>query len=178
MKVNNHLLTGLLACGLLAGTPVFAVQQGFSTGPLIEDYGPHSPVPGAEAIPPDSEFRITFDTAVPAGDGELNRTLVSAARFLNLHAGAGVDPANIHLAVVIHGRAVRDVAAVADGQSDANAALVAALLAQNVRIHVCGQSAVYYDVSADDLLPGVTMSLSAMTAHALLQQDGYTLNPF
>jgi len=27
-------------------------------------------------------------------------------------------------------------------------------------------------------LPGVTMALSAMTAHALLQQDGYTLNPF
>jgi len=29
-----------------------------------------------------------------------------------------------------------------------------------------------------DLLPNVEMALSAMTAHALLQQDGYTLNPF
>jgi len=28
------------------------------------------------------------------------------------------------------------------------------------------------------LAPGVEMTLSAMTAHALLQQDGYTMNPF
>jgi len=28
------------------------------------------------------------------------------------------------------------------------------------------------------LLPGVEMALSAMTAHAILQQEGYTLNPF
>ena len=36
----------------------------------------------------------------------------------------------------------------------------------------------FYDITGGDLLPGVEMSLSAMTAHALLQQDGYTLNPF
>jgi hypothetical protein len=28
------------------------------------------------------------------------------------------------------------------------------------------------------ILPGVEMALSAMTAHALLLQQGYTLNPF
>ena len=36
----------------------------------------------------------------------------------------------------------------------------------------------YYDVAAEDLPDGVELMLSAMTAHALLQQDGYTLNPF
>ena len=45
-------------------------------------------------------------------------------------------------------------------------------------IQLCGQTAVARDISADDLLPGVTMALSAMTAHAQLQQAGYTLNPF
>jgi hypothetical protein len=34
------------------------------------------------------------------------------------------------------------------------------------------------DVATDDLLPGVEMALSAMTAHALLQNSGFTLNPF
>jgi hypothetical protein len=33
-------------------------------------------------------------------------------------------------------------------------------------------------VKTEDLLPGVEMALSAMTAHALLQQQGYTFNPF
>jgi intracellular sulfur oxidation DsrE/DsrF family protein len=47
-----------------------------------------------------------------------------------------------------------------------------------VKIIVCGQTAAYYGVKTDELLPGVQMALSAMTAHALLQQQGYTLNPF
>lgn len=178
MKQTCILMTGLVAALSIAGSPVHAARQAFSPGPVIEGYGPNAPVNGAEAIPAGSEFRIVFDTSAPAGEGELNRTLVSAARFINMHARAGVDPGNIHLAIVIHGQAVRDVAAVEGGQSGANSALVAALMAQNVEIFVCGQSAVYYGVSAEDLLPGVTMSLSAMTAHALLQQDGYTLNPF
>jgi hypothetical protein len=33
-------------------------------------------------------------------------------------------------------------------------------------------------VAAEQLIPGVKMALSAMTAHAQLQQQGYTLNPF
>jgi len=56
--------------------------------------------------------------------------------------------------------------------------LIKALTGKGVRIIVCGQSATYYDIENEDLLPNVEMALSAMTAHALLQQDGYTLNPF
>jgi intracellular sulfur oxidation DsrE/DsrF family protein len=55
---------------------------------------------------------------------------------------------------------------------------VAALLGAGARIIVCGQTAAYYDVATEDLLPGVEMALSAMTVHALLQQQGFTLNPF
>ena len=52
------------------------------------------------------------------------------------------------------------------------------MIDQGVRVIVCGQSAAYYDVENDALLPGVEMALSAMTAHAVLQQQGYALNPF
>ena len=48
----------------------------------------------------------------------------------------------------------------------------------NDHIILGGQSAAYYEIGVEDLLPGVDMALSAMTAHALLQQDGFTLNPF
>ena len=135
---------------------------------------PVADVQSALPVPADAVLRHTFDVAKRAEDGELNRTLVSAARFINMHARAGVHADRIKVAVVVHGTAVHDVA----GEAPASAGLVAALVDQGVRILVCGQSAAYYDVKSDDLLPGVEMALSAMTAHALLQQQGYTLNPF
>jgi intracellular sulfur oxidation DsrE/DsrF family protein len=56
--------------------------------------------------------------------------------------------------------------------------LIGALTDAGVRIILCGQTAAYRDISKDDLLPNVELALSAMTAHAQLQQSGYTLNPF
>lgn len=144
----------------------------FSTGPVFEDFGPVADIDATFAIPEDAVFRHSFDVARRAADGELNRTLESAARFINMHVRAGVELDDIKLAVVVHGRAVHDVTAAG------NADLVAALIDTGVRIVVCGQSAAYYDVETDELLPGVEMAISAITAHALLQQEGYTLNPF
>ena len=63
-------------------------------------------------------------------------------------------------------------------KDNANAAIVAALLDNGVRVILCGQSAAAMGIAKSDLLPGVEMALSAMTAHALLQQQGYALNPF
>ena len=59
-----------------------------------------------------------------------------------------------------------------------SAAMVRAMLDHGVRFIVCGQSAAGIGVANEDLVPGVEMALSAMTAHALLQQRGYTVNPF
>lgn len=146
----------------------------FSKGPALEDYGPVADVDVTLAIPNDSVFRHSFDVAEQATEGELNRTLESAARFINMHARAGIDTNRIELAVVVHGKAVHNVATGVSG----NPGLVAALIDHGVSIIVCGQSAAYYGVATGDLLPGVEMALSAMTAHALLQQQGYTLNPF
>jgi intracellular sulfur oxidation DsrE/DsrF family protein len=146
----------------------------FTTGPVIEDYGPVADIDATLPIPEDARFRHIYDVSTRAEDGELNRSLVTAARFINMHARAGVGPDRIELAVVVHGGATFDVSAGAG----VNADLVATLIDHGVRIIVCGQSAAYHDVKAEDLLPGVEMALSAMTAHALLQQDGYTLNPF
>ena len=153
---------------------VLADPSSFTTGPVIEDYGPVADVDTTIAIPGDAVFRHSFDVSTRADDGEPNRTLVSAARFINMHARAGVDMDNIKVAVVVHGQAVHDVS----GESPGSKALVAALVDHGVSIIVCGQSAAYYGVATADLLPGVEMALSAMTAHALLQQQGYTLNPF
>lgn len=155
--------------------PALAGPESFTTGPAIEAYGPVAPVPEAGELSQDTVLKVAFDTAVAAEPGKLNRTLESAARFLNMHEAAGVPAENISLAVVVHGPAVADLLT---GEENTSAPLIAALAEHRVRIILCGQTAAYRGITQDDLLPEVEMSLSAMTAHALLQQDGYTLNPF
>lgn len=155
----------------------------FHTGPLIENFGYVTVVAGREAIPDNAVFKVSFDIAEMAQPGTLNRSLVTGARFLNMHTEAGVKAENLSVALVVHGKAVQDLTIdthykALTGKANANRALVAALLAQGVQLSVCGQSAVFHKIKAEDLLPGIDLSLSAMTAHALLQQQGYTLNPF
>lgn len=179
--------TRVLTAAALLAFPSAAMAQPdenpFHAGPMIKDYGPIADVAGRKAIPDGATFKVSFDVSAAADAGALNRALVSGARFLNMHAEAGVPADNMSLAFVIHGKAVTDVTHNAfytdkTGAANANAGLIAALIDAGVRIEVCGQSAAFYGVSADDLAPGVEMVLSAMTAHAMLQQEGYSLNPF
>ena len=160
----------LAACA----TTALADEVAFTKGPVFTDYGPVADIDVTMPIAPDTTFKHSFDLSSPATAGDPNRTLVSAARLINMHARAGVPKDNTRIAIVVHGKAVKEMA----DELSANAGLIAALTDQGVRIIVCGQSAAYYDVATDDLLPGVEMALSAMTAHAVLQQQGYTLNPF
>ena len=167
-----------LAVGCVIGATAMAGPEAFAPGPLIDDYGPHATVPGA-AVDAKSVFKVAFDVSEAAEPGETSRRLETAARFLNMHAAAGVPPAHMRVAIVVHGKAAMDLVTDARyGGDNANAALIAALVDAGVTIELCGQTAAYYDIAASDLLPGVRMALSAMTAHALLQQQGYTLNPF
>lgn len=168
---------------LLTGACVHAEPERFSTGPVLEAFGPVADVSIDFPIPVGIAIKHSFDVHEQAGSGNLNRTLVSAARFLNMHARAGIQPVDIQVAVVVHGGAVKDVIrdaayAAKVGGSNANIALIKQLQTHNVEVIVCGQSAAYYEIAKDDLIPGVRMALSAMTAHAVLQQQGFSLNPF
>ena len=168
------ILSGCVAA-LASSAVAFAGPDDFGPGPLIEAYGQIASVDYDMAIPEGASLAVAFDTATRSEAENLNPTLTSTARFLNMHVANGIAPESLRVAVVVHGGAVHDMASATAG---ANADLIATLLEHNVRVIVCGQSATYQDVGRDDLLPGVEMALSAMTAHALLQQDGYTLNPF
>ena len=173
--MNRFTLGSAAIAAALSAAPALAGPGDFHPGPVLTEFGPVATVDSDVAIPAGHVFRVSYDTSKQSDDGALNRTLTGAARFLNMHVASGVPEGDIHLAIVVHGSAVRDVATETAG---ANTDLVAALLEHGARIYVCGQSAVWYDIGNDALLPGVNMALSAMTAHALLQADGYTLNPF
>ncbi len=168
---------------LTMSTSSYAGRDAFHPGPAIPEYGRIADVENEFPLAEGIELHVAFDVDTQAEPGEINRSLDSAARFINMHVAAGVAPENIHLAFVIHGTATKgmthdEVYEPLHGVSNANAAIIEVLLAHGVDIYVCGQSAAYHDVGNEDLLPGVIMALSAMTAHAQLQQMGYTLNPF
>jgi intracellular sulfur oxidation DsrE/DsrF family protein len=177
-------MKALVLAALALTTPLAARDMGaFHPGPVFRDFGPIADVPGIGTVPADTEFAVAFDVSEAAKDGERNRGFEGAARFINLHVAHGVPEGNIRIAVVVHGKAVNDLLSPEGRRAhklvdNASAAMVAALLDHGVRFIVCGQSAAASGVKQGELLPGAEMALSAMTAHALLQQRGYTLNPF
>ncbi len=182
----QHFVISLTAIGLSLTTAslAWARPEQFAKGPVIEHFGENASVDTDMLIPKHTEFKVAFDAVKAAEPGKTNRTLNSAARFINMHAAAGVPEKNMKIAVIFHGPAAVDLlkaesyAAKHEGVDNGSAAIVEALTDKGVRVVLCGQTAAYRDISKSDLLPGVEMALSAMTAHALLQQDGYTLNPF
>ncbi|MEC9260771.1 MAG: DsrE family protein [Pseudomonadota bacterium] len=169
----------LLSCALIAGASSAAE---FSAGPVFQDYGKKVLVEGVE-FNANAQFKVAFDVAKGAEPGTLNRRFDSLARFINMHVASGVPAENIELALVVHGSATLDLLAAPayqqkQGAKNANIALINALMANQVRVIVCGQSAAAHGYANQAFLPGVEVALSAMSAHALLQQQGYTLNPF
>ena len=174
--MGTRLFRAVSMAALVCAAPASAQDMSaFKPGPVFAQFGPHAPVEGIGEVPGDTEFSIALDVAKPADEGARNRGFESAARFINMHVAHGVPEDNIRIAVVVHGKAVNDLLAKPDNTS---ADMVQVMLGEGVRFIVCGQSAAAYGVTQDDLLPGVEMALSAMTAHALLQQRGYTVNPF
>lgn len=183
--MNNY--KWVLAAFLLLAGGVNAAEniekKSMETGPVIEGFGPVMPVEQTIPLSGKEHFKVAFDVAEQGEPEKANRRFESLARFLNMQARAGVPAKQVELALVVHGKAGFDLLNNAHfkekyGKENPNASLLAELQKHNVRVMLCGQSAGFSGIEPKQLLPGVEMALSAMTAHALLQQQGYTLNPF
>lgn len=173
----------LLPLLVVAQLSAAAQMENFKAGPVFKDFGKVAAVEQSEPVAKNTVFKIVFDVTKEAEPDKINRTIDSAARFINMHVAAGIPLENIHLAVVVHGGATLDMtnqaffAAHKNGLKNASAAAIEQLQKHGVEFYLCGQSAAANGITNTELLPGVKMALSAMTAHALLQQQGYTLNP-
>ncbi|MGO2013063.1 MAG: DsrE family protein [Pseudoalteromonas sp.] len=167
----------------VALTLVSFIATAEQSEPIIKDFGRFYEVPNHAPIDKQTKFKVAFDVGGGAEKGAKNNYIDSLARFINLHVAHGVKLENIQLALVVHGGASVDVLENSFykkrfGMDNKNQSLINQLLENNTVIYVCGQSATHMKVAPEELIPGVKMSLSAMTAHAQLQQQGYTLNPF
>ncbi|TNE56602.1 MAG: hypothetical protein EP341_04620 [Sphingomonadales bacterium] len=171
----------VLAC---SGALVAQDHPDFHTGPVFGGFGPHAAVDHAQELPEGIEFRVSFDVKLATKRGKSNQHIESAARFMNMHVANGVSQSDIHLALVVHGPPSLDLlssdAWQARGLGDTNHSehMIRAMLDAGIRVILCGQSGAAHNIKPDELIPGVETMLSAMTAHALLQQEGYTVNPF
>jgi intracellular sulfur oxidation DsrE/DsrF family protein len=181
--INYFIITLFASLLLLVSTSTNAQTTAFKDGPVIMGLGKNAPV-ATHTVAKDAVFKVAFDVgSTNDKKDEVNRKFNSLARFINMHVAAGVKQENIQLALVVHGKATLDLLDHASYQKkhnydNPNKALLNALMSNNVRVILCGQSGAAYDVKNAELVNGVEVELSAMTAHALLQQQGYTINPF
>lgn len=164
-------------------SPSAAAPEDFKHGPVINGFGAIAPVQSELPLPAGMDYKVAFD--VKTGEpGKRSTGIDGAARFMNMLAVNGVPESKMHPAIVIHHAAIFDV--VNDARyaketgiaANPSAELVRQLIAKGVPIYVCGQTAAQASVTKADLLPGVKMALSAMHAHAILQHQGYSINPF
>lgn len=182
--------TSVAVAALVVGfavAPVAASAQSLSTptrGPMIEGYGPVFAIPDADFAPTDVEYNLVFDVVQTAEEpSQVNRRIETLARFLNMHAAAGVPAENMNLALVVHGPAGKDLLDHAGyqaryGMDNPNVPLLEALADAGVAIYICGQTAYSRGLPKSELAEPVQMALSAMTALAAYQAKGYGLIAF
>lgn len=153
-------------------------------GPVISNYGPVYEVKDMDVpLPENHKFKVIFDVYETASDiNTHSRRLESAARFINMHALKGVSLENIDIAIVMHGKATKDIltnkAYQVNYQTDnPNKGLIEVLAEHGVKFYVCGQSAEFNKYQRKDILPEIKIALSAMTQLAIYQNKGYALLP-
>ncbi len=164
-------LVTVAAYGAVTDVPVF-------TFPQIARFGGIVRTPDA-AEPPRRGAKIVFDIVADSKPDELNKGLESVARYLNLNSEAGHKPADVKLALVLHGNATKaalgDVAYAkhTSATRNPNLELIHELKDCGVEVFVCGQSLARNNFASADVADDVTVAVSAMTVNANKQLDGY-----
>jgi len=184
--VSVALLAGVLLLPAALAAQGAAGSDLRQEGPRILSGGMSFQVDDPNFVVPEGHaFRAVFE--ISAGDAEgsrANNQINTIARFLNIHARHGVPDAQVHAAAVVHGGGwtalLTDEAYGErfDGKTNPTRGLVEELLANGVPLVLCGQTAGARGVARDELLPGVQVSVSAMTALNVFLSQGYHLNPW
>ena len=165
-------LTSVATYGAVSDGPTFLFPQ-------VAHYGGIVRIPDA-AEPARRGTKIVFDITADNKPEEVNKGLESVARYLNLNAEAGFKPADMKLALVLHGAATKfalsdsayakHTSAVKNPNSD----LIRELKVRGVEVFVCGQSLARNKFVPTEVASEVFVAVSAMTVNANKQQDGYS----
>ena len=161
------------------------VAQTKKSGPIITDFGHVWEIGSPDYVTHTTkEFKAVFDIMdSPEDPKTLNASIETAARFLNMHAQSGVPAEQLKIALVVHNKASKDIITneayhARFGADNPNYELVKALLDAGGQVIFCGQSSISRGIPKDELIYGVQLSLSAMTALIQLQDEDYKLIKF
>jgi intracellular sulfur oxidation DsrE/DsrF family protein len=129
-------------------------------------------------------YKVVFDVYTDGKKkSKKNSSIVTVARFINMHVQQGVPISNLKVALVLHGSATKN--ALNDtsylekyGKENPNSELLSALKQANVDIFVCGQSLYSKGYKKENISKDVQLSLSALTALVHYQSNGYQLINF
>ena len=176
------LLTGYILL-LLCSQNICA--QSKEAGPVIKEYGKVWKIKNPDFITDTSKvYKVVFDIMnSPADHSNINTSIETAARFLNMHAQAGVPKEQLKVVLVVHNKASKDIITNAAyleryGTKNPNAKMVESLINAGVEIVFCGQSSLSRNFPIEITIDGVQLALSAMTALIQLQNEGYQLIKF
>ncbi|WP_434036175.1 DsrE family protein [Formosa sp. 4Alg 33] len=156
-----------------------------TTGPVFDSVGAVFTVNDLDFVPDASqELKAIFDIDNKQADASIpNRVISSMHRYYNMHVRAGIPQDQIHLALVLHGGAVKDALASAVYKEkynvdNPNVDLIKSLSAIGVDVFLCGQSMTSGGYNKADLLPEVKVGLSAMSVLTVYQMNNYALIKF
>lgn len=163
----------------------FSNAQSKNTGPVIKEYGKVWAIENTDfKVDTTMEFKAVFDIMnSPESHEVINTSIETAARFLNMHAQSGVPADQLKVALVVHNAASKDIISNVAynkrfGTDNPNSKLIQALLDAGAKVIFCGQSSMSRKFPKEDLIEGVQLSLSAMTALIQLQNENYRLIKF
>ncbi|TCK64786.1 intracellular sulfur oxidation DsrE/DsrF family protein [Winogradskyella wandonensis] len=175
----------LLLYLIISSTFLLMAQNNRVEGKIIKDFGETFNVENPEvATDTNATLKVIFDVSKsPEDTSKINSYIVTAARFLNMHADAGMDISQLKVALTIHGGAWKDILTDDEyfkkyGTKNPNTQLIKQLNDAGVDIILCGQTANFRNVSRLEANPDVKFALSAMTALLQYQNNGYQFIKF
>lgn len=180
--MSTHYISALL---IALSVSLNLSSQEKSKGPIVKEYGAVWAIEQPEfQVDTTKTYKAVFDIMnSPEGHDKVNASIETAARFLNMHAQSGVPAEHLKAALVVHNQASKDI--ISDtaylkryGTVNPNTKLIKALQDAGVAIIFCGQSSNARGFPKEDLIEGVQLSLSAMTALIHLQDQEYRLIKF
>lgn len=155
------------------------------TGPVIQNFGQTFAVENPDFTTDTTKvYKVVFDIhGTPDDPSKVNPMLNTLARFLNMHAEAGVPLENMKVAGVFHNKATHDILGDVGyqakyGVKNPNLALLTALDKAGAKLYICGQSIGARGVDRSQIHDNVGVALSAMTVILSLESEGYQLIKF
>lgn len=188
IKTHAKVVSGFVERGFAEAMKNHAVPGRSGSGtveyanPVIKDYGRVVQLPEA-AQQPRSGAKIVVDVTKKGEPGALNPGIEKIARFVNIYQGAGKEPADVQIAIVLHGDATLTVLNADawgerfESESNPNLDCLHQLHEAGVQIYVCGQSLISKDASPAEVVVFADVAVSGLTALVNLQTDGYAYVP-